>query len=878
MPLPSGLRLGPYEIRSPLGVGGMGEVYEAVDTRLHRSVAIKIVRPELAGDAARRERFVREARSVAGLSHPNICPVYDVGEASVPGHAEPVDFLVMELLRGRNLAERLAEGPLPFDEAIAYGIQIASALACAHGQGIVHRDLKPANIMLAPSGARLLDFGLARLRADNSPLLAAPTRTSLTAEGTILGTIQYMAPEQLEGRQVDQRADIFAFGAILYEMVAGRPAFKADSTAGIISAILAGETPRLRHVAPLTPPALDHAVTTCLARNAEDRWWSAHDIALVLKSLGRPDHGAASPTPIARPWREPVAWALAALALALATLLWLRGPAPGPATAVPEALSVVPPAETTLTQGEAPQFSPDGRLLAIVGTDSAGRTQLYIRERDSAAWRTLPETDDAMMPFWSPDSQSLGFFSAGWLRTVAVSGGTPRRLAPAGVPRGGTWNQHGQILFVSAPNLPPQLIPAGGGEATSVPIDADGLPSRWFPAFLPDGQRYLYLGGTTDRRGRIIRAGSLDSPEAADIVPSEASATYASGHLLYRRDGSLVAQRFDAERLALHGDAQVVAERLAYNPISYQALYSTSTDGRLAYVGEERGWQLSWFDALGRETRLLTSAGGFNSLCVSADGSRVVYDFADPSTGAVDVWTLSLADGTRTPLTFDPAVDFYVACAPSGEEAAFSSLRRGVPHLFRTSLSAPGSATLLLPATEPNLVNDWSADGRHLLYSVIAAGTGWDIWALPLAGGEAFPVVRTSANERNARLSRDGRWVAYTSDQRGIDEIFVRSFPDTGSLWQISQGGARQAVWHPSGRRIFYVSRDLKLMAVDIESAGQALSRGATKVLAETRAGGFERASTPIAVAGDRVLLGTAREGGQPIPIVLNWNARLPAR
>jgi eukaryotic-like serine/threonine-protein kinase len=877
MPLPSGLRLGPYEIRSPLGVGGMGEVYEAVDTRLHRSVAIKIVRPELAGDAARRARFVREARAVAALSHPHICPVYDVGEAHVPGSDAPVDYLVMERLPGRNLAERLAEGPLPFDEALAYGIQIASALAYAHGQGIVHRDLKPANIMLSPTGARLLDFGLARLRADIGPVATAPTRTSLTAEGTILGTIQYMAPEQLEGREVDQRADIFAFGAILYEMFAGRPAFEADSTAGIISAILAGETPRLRNVAPLTPFALDHAVTTCLARTADDRWWSAHDIALVLKSLGRPDPGVAGPVPVpnARRWREPAAWALAALAVGLATVLSFREPAPPPA--MPEALSVVPPAETTLTQGEAPQFSPDGRLLAIVGTDSTGRTQLYLRERDSAAWRVLPETDDAAMPFWSPDSQSLGFFSGGWLRAVAVSGGAPTRVAPAAIPRGGTWNQHGQILFVGAPNLPPQVISAGGGAATSVPITPDQA-SRWFPSFLPDGRHYLYLGVTPGRTDRMIRAGSLDSAESTDIVPSDASAMYASGHLLYRRDASLVAQPFDPERLALHGAARVVAEQFAYNPISYQALFSTSTDGRLAYLGEERGWQLSWFDALGRETRLLTSAGGFNSVCFSADGARVVYDFADPATGAVDIWTLSLADGTRTPLTFSAPVDFYVTCAPSGDEAVFSSLRRGVPQLFRTSFSAPGSATLLLPASEPTLVNDWSADGRHVLYSVFAAGTGWDIWALPLDGGEASPLVQTPANERNARLSRDGRWVAYTSDQRGIDEIFVRSLPDTGALWQISQGGARQAVWHPSGRRIFYVSRDLKLVAVDVESTGRTLSVGPHTVLAETRAGGFERLSTPIAVAGDRILLGSAREGVQPITVVLNWNAPLPAR
>jgi eukaryotic-like serine/threonine-protein kinase len=873
MSLHPGLRLGPYEIRSQLGAGGMGEVYEAYDPRLQRAVALKVIRPDLAGDAERRARFIREARAIAGLQHPNICQLYDVGEAEVPGLPDPVDYLVMELLGGQNLADRLAAGPLPFTDAIAWAIQIASALDCAHRQGIVHRDLKPANIMLTPAGARLLDFGLARLRAETSASVGAPTQTSLTTDGMVLGTLQYMAPEQLEGRAVDQRADLFAFGAILFEMLTGRPAFEGGSPAAIISAILGGPAPRLRDAAPLSPPLLDRIVCTCLAKDPEARWWSAHDIRLLLVNL------EAEPGTVARPAaarsREWLAWAVAAAAILAASVLLVREDGPTTRTR-PEVLAVVPPVDVTLTQGEAPQLSPDGRQIAIVGTDTSGRTQIYVRAHDSANWRVVEGTDEAAMPFWSPDGQALGYFGGGWLRTVPAAGGTPQRLAPVSVPRGGSWNQHGQILYVGVPNLPPHVVPASGGTAAPVPITPDVRPGRWFPQFLPDGRHYLFLAIVADRAGRIVRVGSLDSAEAWDLVPSHATAQYAStGHLFYRRDQSLVAQPFDPARRALTGSPMVVSETVAYNPISYQALFSAAGDGRLAYVGEERGWQLSWFDEAGRDSRLPPSVGGHSSVCFSGDGTNLLFDVADGRSAAVDIWGLNLSDRTASPLTFDPAVDFAVVCAPRGGDFVFSSLRRGVPQLFRASIDTPGAATLIQHADVPQLANDWSRDGRHLVYSALSAGTGWDIWVLPLSGDEPFPYVQTAANERHARLSPDGRWMAYTSDQSGRDEIFVRPFPPTNALWQISRDGARQAAWHPDGTRLFFVSRDLKLVAVDLRSSGSTLVVGASRVVAETRAGGFERVSTPMAVdAEGRVLLGTAREGVQPITIVLDWQAR----
>ncbi|HSC28595.1 MAG TPA: protein kinase, partial [Vicinamibacterales bacterium] len=497
MSIPPGTRLGPYEITGPLGGGGMGAVYSALDTRLGRRVAIKTIRDDVARDAGRRERFEHEAKTIASLTHPHICTLYDVGHASLPGATEEIAFLVMELIEGETLTARLARGPLPTHEALAIARQIADALEKAHSQGIVHRDLKPANIMLASEAAsgrgphvKLLDFGLARWRADRSVIVDEPTRTSaLTGDGVVLGTLQYIAPEQLEGRAVDQRADLFAFGAILFEMIAGRPAFEAASPAGLISAILGGHPPRLSTVAPVAPPALDRIVAVCLAKDPGDRWTSAHDLRLLLDDVGGASATTAAPPPSRSNRREWFAWAAAALAIAAAVLLGIRaGGREGLSRR--DVLSILPPDHVTLTDGEAPQISPDGRLVAFVGNDEAGTTRLYVRDRSGLTANALAGTDDATQPFWSPDSRSLGFFAAGRLKRIDVSGAALQTLAATPVPRGGTWNQHDVIVFAPFPAEPLQMSPATGGTPQPVP-GAD--PGRWFPAFLPDGRHYLFL-------------------------------------------------------------------------------------------------------------------------------------------------------------------------------------------------------------------------------------------------------------------------------------------------------------------------------------------------------------------------------------------------
>jgi hypothetical protein len=407
-------------------------------------------------------------------------------------------------------------------------------------------------------------------------------------------------------------------------------------------------------------------------------------------------------------------------------------------------------------------------------------------------------------------------------------------------------------------------------------VEQGPVALRWFPQFLPDGRHYLHLSMSADRRGRVIRVGSTEAAEAQDLVESQASAAYApSGHLLYRRDESLVARPFDAANRSFSGSPTVVAERVAYNPVSYQALFSTSADGRLAYMGEERGWQLTVFDLDGRQTPLPPSPGGHSSLCFAADQTQVLLDVADSRTGAVDIYRRSLTDHTFTPLTFDPAVDFAVVCAPEGDDFVFSSLRAGVPQMFRASVQTPGAETLLRQATEPTLPTDWSRDGRLLVYSVLTpvTRTGWDIWVLPLSGGEPVPYLQTEADERMGRLSPNGRWMAYlTSAGSAQEDVYISAYPEPSGKQRISDGGARVFQWHPAGDRLFYVSRDLKLVVVDLHAAGSALKVGASRVIAENRAGGFERGTVPMAVDRmGRVLLATAREGVQPVTIVLNW-------
>jgi Tol biopolymer transport system component/tRNA A-37 threonylcarbamoyl transferase component Bud32 len=874
--LAPGTRLGPYEIVGLLGTGGMGEVYRALDTRLSREVAVKIV----FADPERRSRFEVEARTIAGLTHPHICRLYDVGsQDSATGSGPAIEYLVMELLSGETLASRLVKGPMDVAEALACAMQIAEGLDAAHRAGVIHRDLKPGNVMLTRTGAgksgaphaKLLDFGLAKILATaggeaaavGAKLLDATRAAPITANGQILGTLPYMAPEQLEGQPIDVRTDIFAFGAIVFESVTGRRAYGATTLA-----------------MPGAPPALERLVAVCLSNDPEDRWSTAHDVLLQLRSI------AAAPV-VTKPAgskvgrRERLAWGVAAAAVVVALVAaasgLLRAPR-GPVDAPLDVLSILPSVETRLERGEAPQISPDGRSIAFVATDRVGKSRLYIRSRDAMDARVLSDTDGAAMPFWSPDNRQLGFFAQGQLKTIAISGGSAHAIAAAPVPRGGTWGRDNLILFVAVPSLPIYRVAAAGGDA--VPVLMPTVPEfRSFPSFLADGRHYLYIAIDDRSRtgaGFAVKIASLDSTDTQALTRSTASARLVPGHLLFRRDAALIAQPFDARSLQLSGSPVVVAEDVGFNALTYQGLFSGSENGELTFQHTTPGSQLIWFDRQGGRPVAAAAPADYNAVCLTADEKKAVYDLADPVTGSIDVWALDLASARPSRLTFNPSTDFYPVCSPSGEDVMFASLREGPPNLFRVSLAAPGSERIVLRSPVPKIATDWSRDGKLLVYTVINRKTNSDIEVVPLAGGPPHVVVATVAEESNARLSPDGRWIAYNSNENGGFEVYVQPFPTTGAKWQVSKGGGQQPQWRRDGAELFYITPDRKLTGVAVKTGADFVLAEA-RVLMDTRITGWDRSNYgmdyAVSADGQRFLINTASDAVLPITLVLNWTA-----
>ena len=872
-----GTALNHYRITRALGSGGMGDVYEAEDTRLNRRVAVKVLPAAVAGDPERRQRFEREARAIAALKHPSIVTIHSIEQAG------DCLFLTMELVEGPTLSQAIPPGGLPLAEFLQFAIPLADAISAAHRQGVIHRDLKPANIMVADGGVKILDFGLAQLTAVARDAEAVTMLQShqLTADGSVIGTVAYMSPEQAQGLVVDERSDIFSLGIVLFEMASGERPFNGETPISILSSIVKDPAPSLSAVNPSVPGELARIVRRSLVKDRSRRYQTAADVRNDLEDV-RPAIGSVERVPTvplrarrSNRLREAIAWSLAAAAIVVALIaIFVKPRAVDQSTDV---FSLLPPDKTTLTEGEAPQVSPDGRMIAFVGTDDSGRTRLYVHERGHVSARMLADTDEASLPFWSPESHSIGFFASGHLKRIAVSGGRPQTLAPAPVPRGGTWSSKDIILFVPFPEQPPLQIPAVGGAATAVPTRADEL--RWMPSFLPDGRRYVYLAFV---RGLAhgIHVGSLANPEATRIAPSNTSATYvASGHLLYRREESLVAQRFNSDSLQLEGAPATVADQVSFNPITQQTLSSASAHYFLAYLKAGQVWHLTWFDRTGRRLSQAGTIGGYNSLCLSSDGRRVVYDLANARTGDVDLWSLDLTDGTTRRLTFEPTHDFYVVCSPVSDEVIFTSTRQGTPNPYRLALSSPGDETFLGASALPVLPSQWSGDGR-LLFSAFSAKSDFDVWMLPLPNGKPVPLVATDAAEKGAQLSPNSRWVAYASGNAGNYDVYVQSFPATGSRWQISQGGGRQPQWRPDGRQLFYISPEKKLVAVDVDGAGSKFVVGASRVLVDTRVGGWERThlGNPYAVSadGERLLVANAADNTLPMTVVVNWGSMVP--
>jgi eukaryotic-like serine/threonine-protein kinase len=827
MSLFPGTKLGPYEIQAPLGAGGMGEVYRARDARLERSVAIKILPKEMSNDPVRQQRFAREAKTISSLNHPNICALYDVGE-----HNDQ-QFLVMEYLEGETLAQRLERGALPLEQTLRIAIEVTDALDRAHRQKIVHRDLKPGNIMLTKSVAKLLDFGLVRLCAEPAPMttvlteMAGETRDAkLTNEGVIVGTFQYMAPEQLEGREADSRTDLFAMGAVLYEMVTGRPAFAGRSKASLIAAILTSEPAPFGQTQRLVPPALERAVKHCLAKDPDERWQSAADLRDELRwiATGGSAAGVVAAPVATRRKPERLAWSLAlAFALAAALAWWQlarerRSPPP------PLRLSILLPTTEALgfsRDRAAIAISPDGKQLAYTARQG-DTSQLYLRALDRLEPAPVPGSEGAYIPFFSPDSHWVGFFAQGKLKKAAIAGGVPQDICSAGDGIGASWGADDMIYFTPLWTKGIWRVPAGGGQAELVIAPEPGKSERSYlwPEVLPGGKAVLFTawtGGSFD--GAHIVALRLDTHERRTVIEGGTYARYLpTGHLVYARGAELLAVPFDAQRLEVRGTPVPVLDGLMTGASAGDADFGFSQNGTLLYVpgGLRRSeYALVWVDQKATVRPMSGRERSFEVPRLSPDGLHVAVVIAGST---YDIWLYDVARDTLTRLTFG-GDDNYPVWSPDGKRIAFNSTRDGPANLYLTAADGSGTVERLTASEYSQYPGSWSPDGKFLAYTEEAhPHTGDDIWLLPLQGDrKPQPLLQTPFDEWQPRFSPDGRWLAYASNESGSAEVYVQPFPSLGAKWKISTDGGIEPLWAPTGRELFYRNGD-KMMAVSLET------------------------------------------------------------
>ncbi len=918
MSLAPGTRLGPYELIAPLGAGGMGEVYRAKDSRLGRTVAIKVLPPDTAADSSARVRFEREARAIAALSHPNICVVHDVGREG------STDYLVMELLDGETLSERLAKskGPLPLDEVLTIGTAIADALDKAHRAGIVHRDLKPANVMLTKSGPKLLDFGLAKLHSRESTPVAlsggttASTMVPGTAHGTILGTLHYMAPEQVEGREADARADIWALGALLYEMATGTRPFEGESPASVLGAILKDTPAPLSSRQPLTPPAFEHVVERCLEKDPDERWQSVRDVKRALMWIASERshttaHGPSALQPVTRRTRAFWAWIAGAFAATLIAGI-VSGRALSRTTSAPREIAHlqmgVAPAESIegsiqYVQAGDPSarpsraaltISPDGRTVIFTGL-TGGTTRLFKRTLDDQTAVAVDGTDNGNGPFFSPDGRWVAFAANGKLRRMPTVSGPATDICDLGAGNrlwGGDWGSDGTVVFSVGSAI--LRVPAAGGTPQEV-VRSEGIGLVVLPHWLPGERRLLYTTnqGREDWAAAHVVARSLDTGDVHTVVEGGTDARYLpTGHLLYMKNGTLVAAPFDVERGEITGASVTLVNDVmhAVNSGSSEfnqgtGQFAVSASGVLAYlrggIAPNRSIQPTWVDKGGTETPVAEPPGSLNNPRLSPDGRLLAFARARPDSVRRDIWVRDLSRGASSRLTFG---DGYRASnwSPDGKWLVFGDMNR--EGLYRLPVGSGGVPERLTPVSQRNVTAGWASKNGVLVY---VAGSPTELWTLNLTGDPApKPLLRGNYSLSHPAISPDGRWVAYRSDETGRGEVYVQAYPELGSKTLISPGGGTEPVWAKNGRQLFFTrpayattGTRLAMMAVDIDTS-HGLTAGAPRLLFE----GPYTSTGPLPaydVSDDgrfimmKVVKETERVPVTQIEVVLNWTEQL---
>jgi serine/threonine protein kinase/Tol biopolymer transport system component len=895
MALTSGTKLGPYEIQSPLGSGGMGEVYRALDTRLDRTVAVKVLASHLSSSPELKQRMEREGRAISSLNHPHICQLYDIGSQN------GTDYLVMEFLEGETLADRLRKGAMPVAEVFKIGIAVAEALAVAHRHGIVHRDLKPGNIMLTAGGAKLMDFGLAKplgvpasAGSGSAPsftaaaTLSGPTPLSpLTSAGSIIGTIQYMAPEQIEGKEADARSDIFAFGAVLYEMVAGKRPFSGKSQISLASSILESDPEPVSKAKPNTPPAFEHVVTTCLQKNPDDRYLAAHDIKLELQWIAADRSAPPVATLPGRSYtRERLGWAAFAIFSIVVGMIvgsFLKAPVP---EVQPTRTVIDPPAKTSfsLTGDFAgpPVLSPDGASIAFTAMGADGKTIIWVRPMNMLEAHALPGTEGAVFPFWSPDGRSVGFFADSKLKTIDLNGGSALAIADAPFGRGGAWGAGGVIVFTPSTETGLMQVSATGGTPLPVTkVDTAQHTSHRWPYFVPDGKHFLYLAinhDTAKSANNTLYYASVDGRENRPLFRSQSNAVYGNGFLLFARADQLMGQAFDPANGRVSGEAQNLANGVVDDISTWHMDASASNNGLLIFgSGGTADWQLVWMDRGGKLIGTIADKlTNLQSARLSPQGDRVALGI---DSGMNDIWVLDTARGVKTRLTFGPVANTDPVWSPDGKWIAYTSDRNGRSNLLRKRADGSGAEELLLTDEAITIASDWSPDGKFLLYSRGPSGSNWEVWGLPLEGErKPWLIVPHAANSRSGMgtLSQDGRWLAYTSDESGSPQVYVVPFRGSQGKWQVSTGDGMAPQWSRDGKDLYYFNTVTRtVFAVPVKEINGALQFGAAQALA-TNPASQGAAVYDVSPDGKKILLNlVSQQVSQSVTVVTNFAAGL---